>query len=230
MASGVTAFVRVAAAVGASAPALVLAAAAGTKFGLIEGALGYETITLQWAFGVAALGVAMGAVALVLSLRKRRAGLMWALVALLAPSAVLAGVLKGRADVTAAAPVHEASTDWVNPPSFSDVAVRARAGARNAIERRPAAAAHPCRGAKPIPRLVDPEEAALALERNGVQVTGRAPWRVEGVHETFWFGIRSDVAVRLEPGRSDVRVLNRDLTRDAGLSCRLVTGIVRALD
>jgi len=89
--------------------------------------------------------------------------------------------------------------------------------------------AETCPGARTVRRNVDPDEAARVLERNGVRIKGRAPWRVEGTYESFWFGFKDDVVVRIRPEGTDVRSISRVGRSDIGANCKRVTKIVEAL-
>lgn len=73
------------------------------------------------------------------------------------------------------------------------------------------------------------DQVAAAFEAAGVQVTGRAPWRVEGTYESFWWGFKDDVVARIDPERTDIRSVSRVGMSDIGANCARVTKIVEAL-
>ncbi len=239
-------FVRLALVVGLAAPALVLAGAAGTKFGLIDYRLGFMTLANQWGALVAMAGPRPGVVALLVSLSDfRRFGVM-ALIGLLAAGATLAGLWRYKSLAAASPPIHDVSTNWEDPVGFSKITLADRGQAENGVEPDPRVDskapppwggqrvadinAQTCPGAKSIPHAVDVEVVAKALEDNGVQVTAKqAPFRVEGTAESFWFGFKDDVAVRIRPERTDIRSTSRVGQSDLGANCRRVTRIVQAL-
>lgn len=239
------AFVRLALVVGLAAPVLVGIGAFATKTGLLAPEVGYDRLVLGWAALAARIGAAVGLLALAASLVDLRRLLPWALAALVIPGATLAGFLAFERAVAAGPPVHEVSTNWDEPPNFSDQMMARRGPSAAPVEAAPVAPAGfgppwggqpvarinaaTCPGAVPIARQVAPGEAARALERHGVQVIGRAPWRVEGTHESWWFGFETDVVVRIRPGRTDVRAIGRDARPDLGAACRLASAIVETL-
>lgn len=239
------AYVRLALVVGLVAPVLVGIGAFATKTGLLTPEVGYERLVLGWAALAARIGAAAGLLAVAASLTDLRRLLPWALAALVIPGATLAGFLVFERAQADRPPVHDVSTNWDEPPNFSDQMMARRGPSAAPVEASPtvpadlgppwggqtvaAINARTCPGAAPVPRQVSPDEAARALEQTGVQVIGRAPWRVEGTHESWWFGFETDVVVRIRPGRTDVRAVGRAARPDLGAACRRVTAIVEAL-
>lgn len=230
--------------VGLAAPVLVLVAAILTKTGTIDWRLGWETLTLRWAALLSLAGSALGLLAVILALKDRRLWLA-AAVAFLAPAVTLAGFGWLNARMARTPPIHDAATNWAEPPMPGRAVARQRAREAAPVERDPMVdaaygpawagrrvaeiGAETCPGARPIPRAPDFDEVQAALEAEGVEVLTAAPWAVEGVHESWWFGFRSDVIVRIRPERTDVRVVGRQPRPDLGASCRLVSRIVGRL-
>ncbi|MNY64682.1 hypothetical protein D3C86_2018270 [compost metagenome] len=58
---------------------------------------------------------------------------------------------------------------------------------------------------------------------------GAAPFRADGAREGFWFGLTYDAAIRIRPGRTDVRVAQREGVRVGDESCRLARAITDGL-
>ncbi len=237
--------IKLALVIGVAAPVVMLAGAGATKFGITDWQTGFGLISMKMGFWTAVVGVVAGLAAVLLSLKDfRRWGLM-ALVALAIPAAVLGGILKLRADARALPPIHDVATDWSQPLGFSDRIMDERAGSPNAVEADPRVPdrvgppwggrriaeinAETCPGARPVMRSLDPDQVAEAMEAAGVQVIGRAPWRVEGTHESFWFGFKDDVVARIQPHRTDFRSISRVGMSDIGANCARVTKIVKAL-
>lgn len=238
-------FVRVAVLVGLVAPLLVLAGAVMTKTGMVDWRFGFGTVTVDWASKAAMVGTAVGLLAVLAALTDFRRLWPWALVALLAPGLVLAGFAKLRADAGELPPIHDVATNWDEPLVFTRAFAARRAGADNPVEPDPVVPpesgppwggrriaeinAETCPGARPVERAVDAERVREVLEAEGIEVFGVAPWVVEGTHESWWFGFKDDVIVRIRPERTDVRSISRVGRSDLGANCRRVTRIVAAL-
>lgn len=238
-------FVRVALVVGLVAPLLVGIGAFATKFGLLDWRVGFGQVAIGWGALAAKVGTGVGLLAVLVSFVDLRRLLPWALAAVIVPGLTLGGFALLKRTAAAAPPIHDVSTNWDEPPNFSDELMALRADAVNPVEADPALPAdmgppwggrrvaeinaETCPGARPVMRQVSPQEAARALEQNGVQVIGRAAWRVEGTHESWWFGFKDDVVVRIRPTRTDVRSISRVGRSDLGANCKRVTAIVDTL-
>lgn len=239
------AFVKLAVVIGLAAPVLVLLGALGTKFGIVDWKTGFVTVIKDIAPFLSIAGIVGGLAALFLSLRDfRRLGVL-AVIALAAPALVMGMLLKLKADAGAVPPIHDVATDWIQPLGFSRRVMDERAGSSNPIEADPVAPAklgppwggrriaeinaETCPGAKPVMRAVSEDQVAAAFESAGVQVQGRAPWKVEGAHESFWYGFKDDVVARIGPERTDIRSTSRVGMSDLGANCARVTKIVKAL-
>ena len=243
-------WVKLAAVVGLVAPLLILFAATATDIGWIDFDYGVGVVTLTWAWWAAWLGLVLGVAALVLSLRHIARAWPWCAVALLAPGIALGGLLWARGQAAALPPIHDVATDWSEPLTFTEGHLRLRGDANpvapdpvipaEVAGRNPAWAAwagrlvaevnaETCPGARSIPRLVPTEEVIAALEAEGVRVMGQAPWRVEGVQESPWFGRSRDIVVRMEPEATDIRSVERVGLIDLGQNCDLLTALVERL-
>ncbi|MEH6663252.1 MAG: DUF1499 domain-containing protein [Brevundimonas sp.] len=202
-----------------AAPLLGFAAAFGTRVGLIDWRLGYEQLTLVWGWRLAwvSAGAALATLLLAIGDVKRRG--LYALAAVLAAGATLYLHMAHRQALAAHPPVHEAASDWDEPPGFSSLirGQRARAGAAPLATRQ----APLCDEARPALTQAAPETAEAALEAAGFTVVGTSPFRVEGTREGAWFGFSQDAVLRIRPGRTDVRVSGREARPDGGEACRL---------
>ncbi|MCY1311757.1 hypothetical protein D9M70_621040 [compost metagenome] len=58
---------------------------------------------------------------------------------------------------------------------------------------------------------------------------GAAPFRADGSKEGFWFGLTYDAAIRIRPGRTDVRVAQREGVPVGDEACRLARAIMTGL-
>lgn len=132
-------------------------------------------------------------------------------------------------------PIHDISTDLRQPPSFVDI-LALRAGAPNTAEYGGETVARQQRQAYPDigPALLDvaPEEAferALSAARElGWEIAAAVPGegRIEATDQTFWFGFKDDVVVRIRAAdsgsRVDVRSVSRVGRSDVGTNARRI--------
>lgn len=207
-------------------------AALGTKFGLLDWTLGFVAMTLTW--GVPMLlgaGVfALLAVLLALFVQPRR-GIISALVALAVPAAALGYGIYVRQAAADIPPIHDISTDLTDPPGFSEDVVQARAAITNGNDlellnaRTPDGAsvidlqrAHYA-DIQPLITPLDPTrtfDIALDLAREqGWTIThaDSTSGRIEAIAESFWFGFKDDIAIRIRPEGNGARVDMRSVSR-----------------
>jgi len=240
-----------AAAVGVAAPLVVLIAAMGSDIGWIslETAISFLTLGLGWWLSI--LGTGLGLVVAALSIRRLGRAWPWLLVGLVFPALTLGGFIWMKARADALPPVHETATDWSEPLGISSTLQIARGSASWPVtadptisgaiaDIRPAWAqwagrsvsdinAETCPQAQTVGRLVPSEEVIAALEAEGVQVLGESPWRVEGTQTSNFYGRARDVVVRMNPGATDLRVVERVGLIDMGDTCGLAARIVARL-
>ncbi len=243
--SAAAAFIKLAVVVGFAAPLIVLAGAVGTKLGFFDWMFGFKTLTIDTAPKVAMGAVLVGLIALVVAFMRARKFIPHALVALLVPLLTIGAFAKFRADANAVPPIHDVATNWEEPLGFSQGVMDARRGSPNAIQADPVVPAkagppwagrrvaeinaETCPGAKPILRAVSDDQVAEAFQAAGVQVQGRAPWKVEGVSESVFFGFKDDLVARITPERTDFRSISRVGGSDIGANCERITKIVKHL-
>lgn len=164
-----------------------------------------------------------------------RRGLPLALLALLICLVVVA-VPTSRRRMAAGAPgIHDITTDVANPPPFVAV-VPLRRDAANPVEYGGPEIAAQQRKAYPDlrPVILDlaPQRAfqkALdAAKDMGWEIVGTDPraGRIEATDQTFWFGFKDDVVIRLTPQGQrtvvDVRSVSRVGRGDMGTNARRV--------
>ena len=228
-------------------PVYFAIAALGTKFGLWSWQFGLGTLTAQGGpilLGIVAL---LAVIALVWCLLKApRKGWALALVALAVPVLAFV-TLAGMRDRAGANPIHDVSTDAADPPRFSQGVIDERAEQdfnpiRNYSdvlgevgpwgENAFPDVAEETHGSL-VPRLypdldslvvaAPPEEVlpkvqAAMMEFGLSDVTSQPQdSRVEGVAETFWFGFKDDVVVRVREINSGTKIDFRSVSR-VGLS------------
>ena len=226
------------------APLLIVVGLIGARAGLMrfDSAVGIATRTADGAVLVSA-AIAIAALFGAAS-DFRRLG-PTALAALLITGVIFAGEARWYLVKHASVPVHDVSTNWSDPVGFSNELMTARQGAENPVEddpHVPASAGPPwggmrvadvnaksCPGAKAIPHGVDVDKVSKVLQANGFQVLGAQVFLVEGTTTGFWFGATDDIAVRIRPERTDIRIVRRDGRTDNGDNCARITRIVQAL-
>ena len=224
-------------------PVYFMAAALGTKLGLWGWRTGLSTLTIK--VGPILLGVValISLIALVWCIAKPpRKGWWLALAALLVP--VLAIVtLGGMRDRAGANPIHDVSTDAVDPPSFPQAVVELRAKQDlNPIldygavlgevgpwgpDAFPEVAQETQRSLVPRlypdlkPLVVEalPEAAIVAVQaamlKQGLSkvTSDLEQGTVSGVADTFWFGFKDDVVARVRPGEAGTVIDFRSVSR-----------------
>lgn len=236
--------------VGVSAPLTVAFGAMGADIGWVSFETGFWLLTLTVGWWLAVAGVGLGLAAAILNLRSLGRAWPWLIAGLVVPAAALGGLWTLQSRLDAVPPVVETSTDWTDPPAYSDAILSRRSGAApvlpnpviadEAAARRSAwaswsglsvaeANARACPSARTIARLVDSGAVVAALEAEGVRVIGQSLWRVEGFQESTFYGRVRDVVVRMEPGATDIRVTERVGDVDLGDTCDLAASLVERL-
>jgi uncharacterized protein (DUF1499 family) len=213
------------------------AAGAGLGYRNEFWALGTGFTILRWSAyaGLAAAGLSLAAAAFLLRRQPPRGGLPAAVLGLVAGVAVAAVPFGHLRMARSVPPIHDITTDTRDPPQFVAI-LPLRAGAPNpaayggeAIARQQGKAYPDIRTAQ---LAVDPEtaftrahEAARAL---GWEIVAAVPaeGRIEATDETFWFGFRDDVVVRIRRANGDSRVDVRSVSRvgrsDVGANARRI--------
>lgn len=180
--------------------------------------------------------------------RKPRTGLKMALVGLLVPVLALGFLVSVQRKSAGIPPIHDVATNIVDPPVFSAAVMSARQAVQaNPVEALttpmgslkaysgPAFAgiagktlgqvghdAYPA--VRPLTLAAAPAKAAAAAEAEaraqGWMVVGADPAAgiVEATAETFWFGFKDDVAVRIRPSATGGSVVDVRSTSRVGLS------------
>lgn len=185
---------------------------------------------LRWAAWIALAGGALALLTLLISLLRRNlreaaAGGAVALVAV----AVISVPLQWMQLARSVPPIHDISTDTVDPPAFVAI-LPLRADAPNPPHYAGEDIATQQRAAYPdiVPLDLDTSvDAAFAIALDAARTMGweiidadAAAGRIEAVATTFWFGFRDDVVVRVSATESGARVDVRSKSRvgrgDAG--------------
>jgi len=220
-------WVRCALGLALALPVYFLTAALGVKFGMLDWRLAFGQMTLQWG-PLLLLGVlAFAVVGLLLALlvgRPRR-GRRIALAAMVPPLAGVAFAAFTIAQTQGIPPIHDISTDLLDPPAFSAATLAERAttpggnGADLEVERVPKTPtgrfgkaegrlarelqveAYP--DIQPVRLTASAQEATkiaeAAARRLGLSVVhvDAQAGTVEAVQRSFWYGFADDVVVRV---------------------------------
>lgn len=200
---------------------------------------------LRWSAyaGLAAAGLSLVAAAFLLWRRPPRRGLAAAILALVAGTAVAAVPFSYLRMARSVPPIHDITTDTRDPPQFVAI-LPLRSGAPNPAAYGGQAIAgqqgkaYPDIG--PAKLAIDPQvafsrahQAARAL---GWEIIAAVPaeGRIEATDETFWFGFKDDVVVRIRDAnggsRVDVRSVSRVGRSDAGANARRIRRLLDQLE
>lgn len=228
-------------------PVWFMIAALGTKFGLWDFRFGLMTLTGFVGLGLLGLTVLLAVIALIWCLVKQpRTGWIAALCALIIPG-LLFVTGNGMRARGADNPIHDVSTDAVDPPTFSQELVDFRAkNELNPIrdygvtlrESGPWGKGRPSDVADETHRSLVPKlypdlepivtekspEAALAAAQAAMMDSGYhdvvsvpQEGRVQGYDETFWYGFKDDVVARVRQTEGGTVIDFRSVSR-VGLS------------
>lgn len=231
-------------------PLFFLFAALGSKFGIIPWQFGLGVMIFQWAPNVMFSALALALVACVLAfVVTPRGGRVAALVALAVPVLALLAANSIQKAGRGVPPIHDISTNLEDRPAFSAKAVAERGAGSNPLDAttmpaspftppdmvgKPVAdlqkAAYP--DLQPLTVAATPaqaiEAAQAAMQANGLAVVNADPAAgiVEGVAETFWFGFKDDVVIRVRPGVEgsviDFRSVSRVGLSDLGANAKRI--------
>jgi hypothetical protein len=238
-------------------PVYFLVASLGVKFGLLDWRIGLGVMIIQFGAIVLMVGVALALAALVATLlRKPRRGWLLCLVALLVPVLGLVYANQVRQQASRVPPIHDVTTNPSDPPQFSPAILEARtaSGANRVGDFTTPLSADPRYATGPVkdralgevirvaypqvrtlviparPDLVFPA-AEAAARAEGWKIVTVSPERgaLEATAETFWFGFKDDVAVRVRPAPNggsavDVRSTSRVGLSDLGTNAKRIEG------
>jgi hypothetical protein len=253
-------YVRIALVLALLLPVYFVGAAMATKFHVLDWRVGFGQLTFSYG-PLALMGVALLAlIALPLAFfTPPRRGMGSALIALLIPALAIGYGLYAMKQAQGIAPIHDVSTDLIDPPGFSQAAMEARAAVPDSndldllgaevpnnprfgpMARRAVVDVH--REAYPditaIPTGMDQARAfdlALALAREQKWTLGHvdaASGAIEATSESFWYGFTDDIAIRVRAdgtgARIDMRSVSRVGVSDLGANAARVRAYLAAL-
>ena len=217
--------------------------ALGTKVGLWAFTGGF--MLLAAGAVLATLASFLGVIAYIISLRKNLVAERSTVLIGIFLGVVVLGILGMQYSAASSVPpIHNISTDTVNPPQFDKiVALRTAAKANpltyNSAELAPQQTkAYPW--VKPLTlqasadEVVDRAEAVLRDMGLEIVSVNKNAGLVEATATTFWFGFKDDVAVRVQPAadggtRVDVRSISRVGQSDLGANAARIGEILNGL-
>jgi len=226
---------------------LLFASPLGYKYGVAELMPSFASLLLALTLAVIVFvgGLIMTVVANRKGLIRDRQFLLVAVAISLIPMIAMAPPI---AKVRSVPPIHDISTDGLNPPTF-DVVIGLRAEAPNDLEygsEQDSAAALAKLQQAAYPQIVTLEsdlsvpeavaQAALVLAQQDLEVVNVDVdnGRVEAVATTFWFGFKDDLVVRIQPthtgSKIDVRSVSRVGQSDLGANAARIAKFLQAFD
>lgn len=225
--------VRVALVLALLTPVYFAYSALATKFALIDWQMGFVQLTATWGMTrivPIVLGVAVLALALAFFTPPRR-GVLTALLALLIPAVALGYGLYVRQQSQSIAPIHDISTDLEKPPVFSAEVARARAAVPGGndldlLSKRDSEGTPFVEWQRRQYGDITHVSTGLASGRAfdiASELAHSQNWRmgrvdaangvIEAVAETFWFGFKDDIAIRVRPDGLGARIDMRSVSR-----------------
>jgi uncharacterized protein (DUF1499 family) len=198
-------------------PVWFLAGAMGTKFGVLDWTIGFGLMAFQLGplLMMGALAIAFLALGAALIVKPRK-GILAALLALIVPAAGLGYGASVRSQVAHIPPIHDISTDMIDPPAFSQAVAEARATITRSNDldystltgplagqdpREVQARAYP--DVRPIRVEIDADDAWMTA-RDTVEAMGwtitredQAAGVLEATVSSFWYGFTDDIVVRV---------------------------------
>jgi fatty-acyl-CoA synthase len=218
-----------------------------TRLGYVDQDFGFKTLTMNVGPRVAAGALAISGLSLLISLFMApvRCGL-WALLAVLVSGSLMGGFFVYQKALHIFPPIHDVATDWDQPLSFSDKLMAERGESAALVEELPRVPRNEsfewggktvgdinqltCPAAKAVlNKAVTEAQIAQILKDAKYSLQPMAQGRVEGTYRDNFYGFISDVVVRIEPRRVDIRSVSRYDMPDLGGNCRRVTSIVQQI-
>ncbi len=219
---------------------LLLAAGPGTRLEIWD--FGFGFTLMRWALYLGA-GAAVLAVILALIPRTRRGSLATLAGALLIGLATAAVPLLLVQQARSVPPIHDISTDTVDPPAFVAIAPL-REDAPNPLDYPGQETAEAQREAYPdlatfrtdlYPAIVF-DHALASAENLGWEIVAAEAdeGRIEATDTTFWFGFKDDIVIRIQAvgdgSQLDIRSKSRVGQSDVGANAARIRRFIDRLD
>ncbi|WP_010200705.1 DUF1499 domain-containing protein [Psychrobacter sp. PAMC 21119] len=208
----------------------------------------YGVVDLGTAFTGFKFGVFAGIAALILLVlqmifKRKTVTLGSTVIALLLSAIAVAMPLSMMNKGKSVPPIHDISTDLINPPKFEAIAPL-RADAPNPVEYAGAEAAKKQRDAYPDLKTLSYTQSQSELVKATEQAVNNLGWDlvnsdvdkgiVEATDSTMWFGFKDDVVVRVTDNDSerllDIRSKSRVGGSDLGKNAERIHDFINELD
>lgn len=208
----------------------------------------YGIVDLGTAFTGFKFGVFAGIAALILLVlqmifKRKTVTLGSTVIALLLAAIAIAMPLSMMNKGKSVPPIHDISTDLINPPKFVAIAPL-RADAPNPVEYAGAEAAKQQRDAYPDLKTLSYTQSKSELVKATEQAINNLGWDlvnsdadkgiVEATDSTMWFGFKDDVVVRVTDNGSerllDIRSKSRVGGSDLGKNAERIHNFINELD
>ena len=208
----------------------------------------YGIVDLGTAFTGFKFGVFAGIAALILLVlqmifKRKTVTLGSTVIALLLSAIAIAMPLSMMNKGKSVPPIHDISTDLINPPKFVAIAPL-RADAPNPVEYAGAEAAKQQRDAYPDLKTLSYTQSQSELVKATEQAVNNLGWDlvnsdvdkgiVEATDSTMWFGFKDDVVVRVTDNGSerllDIRSKSRVGGSDLGKNAERIHNFINELD
>ena len=213
----------------------------GTRFQWWNFRIGLSVLRYSAIGGLIAVAVSFIGVIVVLFLHNKK-GIIYGIVGLLLGLVVFGLPWLKLQTARQVPPIHDITTDTVNPPQFSAI-IPLRKNAVNPIEYGGQEIAAQQEKAypdiKPVVLKLSPDQAfdqALKVAQQmkwDIVATDRNEGRIEAVATTFWMGFKDDVVVRITKNDSGSRVDTRSVSRvgkgDTGTNAKRIRTFLHAL-
>jgi len=223
--------------------ALVVAAMSGfgSKWDLWSFGFGFQL--LRWGVYLALLGILFSAIGIVRTQPStHRQGLVLSVISLVVAILVAGVPLSYYNTAKRVPPIHDITTDTDNPPQFQ--ALRPiRRQAPNGSEYGGAKVANLQKQAYPDIGTFHAAVPPDSLFRTALQNAKNMGWqiilaetdsgRIEATDETFWYGFKDDIILRIQPAaqgsKLDIRSVSRVGRSDVGKNARRIRAYLKRL-
>jgi len=224
---------------------VLLAIMFATSQGLLSLETGFIKITLGHGPDVAIWLFAISVLSLLISLFRNPTRMGWWALAALGLSGLMVLSFYGyQKAIKHFPPINQVSTDWDQPLILSDKLINLRGksapladdddyiptqmslrwGGRRVAEINSST----CPQARRLPvRDLKPQDLELILKSLGLTIISMDAERIEAVRTSPYYGVKSDLIVRISQDRIDFRAISRQNIPDLGSNCRLISRIIK---
>lgn len=218
-------------------PLYFIIAGWGSRFGLFDWTFGFGKMIFAWGKTVMLFSLVIGIIALIASLlpARRMRPIIVAIAAILIPVGAMAYANNFKTIAGSLPFIHDVTTDTQDPPLFTATMIAARGEGANSADyigkKDP-------RGTALVSELqakgyadIAPQNfaanpksastaAAMVMRDNYGDVNlvqGDNETLIEGTHESFWFGFKDDIIIRIRPDDAGGSIVDmRSLSRVGG--------------